>query len=80
MSKKTTHVMYDKDKGDWYVKDGGNSRASKRGFGTQKDAEDWGRSHSQKEGSELLTHRKDNNQIRKADSHGNDPCPPKDKK
>lgn len=40
--------MYDKGKGDWYVKDGGNSRASKRGFDTQKEAEDWGRSHSQK--------------------------------
>lgn len=77
MSKaKSTHVMYDKDKGDWYSKDSGNDRASRRG-GTQKEVADWSRQHSARIGSELSIHRKDDNTIRQKDSHGNDPYPPK---
>lgn len=69
---KSTHVMYDKDSGDWYSKDSGNERASRR-FDTQQQAADWATGHAKNVGSELNVHRKDNNQIRYKNSHGNDP-------
>lgn len=37
------------------------------------------RQKSKQESSELVIHRKDGT-IERKDSHGNDPCPPKDKK
>ncbi len=73
--KKQTHVTHDKDKGDWGSKDTGNQKASKR-FPTKKEAVDWARDHSRKEGNELVIHKKDGT-IGEKDSHGNDPYPPK---
>ena len=51
-------------------------RASKH-FDLKRDAMDWGREHSRKIGSEFVEHNKDG-RISRKDSHGNDPCPPRD--
>lgn len=77
MTRKTRHVVPSSD-GGWDSKKGGADRASKH-FETKKEAEDYSRKQSQKEGSELLIHGKDG-KIQRSDSHGNDPNPPKDKK
>ncbi|MEA1877659.1 MAG: DUF2188 domain-containing protein, partial [Bacteroidota bacterium] len=63
--------------GGWDVKKGNADRASKH-FDIKKDAVDWGRDVSRNQNSELLIHGKDG-KIQQADSHGGDPCPPKDK-
>ena len=44
-----------------------------------QEAIDWARNHSKIEGNELFIHNKDG-KIANRDSHGNDPCPPRDKK
>jgi hypothetical protein len=75
-TRKTRHVVPNHD--GWSSKKGGADRASKN-FDTKKEAEDWSRDVSKKEGSELVIHRKDGT-IERSDSHGNDPNPPKDKK
>lgn len=75
MPRKSHHVVPDAD-GGWNVKKGGGSRALKH-FDTKKDAEDWGRDVSINQGSEFIIHGKDG-KIQRSDSHGNDPCPPKD--
>lgn len=77
MTRKTRHVVPGSD-GGWDSKKGGADRASKH-FETKKEAEDYSRKQSQKEGSELLIHGKDG-KIQRSDSHGNDPNPPKDRK
>jgi len=77
MPRKTHHVVPDPD-GGWNVKKGGNQRASKH-FDTKKDAEGWGRNVSRNQKTEFVIHNKDG-KISQSDSHGNDPCPPRDKK
>jgi len=74
---KTHHVVPD-SKGGWNVKKGGSTRAS---IHTDKkaDAINIGREISRNQGTELKIHNKDG-KISRSDSHGNDPCPPKDKK
>ena len=74
MSRKTRHVVPNSE-GGWDSKKGGAERASKH-FDTKKAAENYSRSLSRKEGSELIIHNKDG-KISRADSHGNDPYPPK---
>ncbi|MCB2196984.1 MAG: DUF2188 domain-containing protein [Bacteroidetes bacterium] len=74
--RKTRHVVSNPD-GGWSSKKGGADRASKN-FETKKEAEKYSRDLSRKEGSELIIHGKDG-KIQRSDSHGNDPCPPKDK-
>ncbi|MFZ5451937.1 MAG: DUF2188 domain-containing protein [Thermodesulfobacteriota bacterium] len=76
MSRKTHHVVPDGD-GGWNVKRGGSSRASAN-FDRKQDAIDRGREISRNQGSELVIHNRDG-KISQCDSHGNDPCPPKDK-
>lgn len=78
MSRKTVHVIPNKDKGGWNVKKGGAERASVH-TETKVEAVKMARIISQKSGSELIVHGKDF-KIKSSDSHGNDPCPPKDKK
>lgn len=73
---KQTHVVPTDD--GWASKDTGNEKAS-RIFSTKQDAVDWARNHSRREGNELFIHNKDG-KISNRDSHGNDPCPPRDKK
>ncbi|MBU4445563.1 MAG: DUF2188 domain-containing protein [Candidatus Marinimicrobia bacterium] len=77
MPRKTHHVVPDPD-GGWNAKKGGNQRASKH-FDTKKDAEGWGRNVSRNQKTEFVIHNKDG-KISQSDSHGNDPCPPKDNK
>lgn len=75
MPRKTHHVVPDSG-GGWNVKRGGASRASKH-FDTKKEAERYGREVSRNQQSELVIHGKDG-KIQRSDSHGNDPCPPRD--
>lgn len=77
MPKKSVHVVPNSS-GGWSVKKSGAQRASVR---TDKkvDAVKMGRVISQRSGSELVIHGKDG-KIQRSDSHGNDPCPPRDKK
>ncbi len=77
MSQKTHHVQPN-GKGGWQVRAGGSDKASKN-FDRKKDAESFGRKVSKNQGSELVIHGKDG-KIQRKDSHGNDPCPPKDQK
>lgn len=56
----------------------GGERAS-RLFDTQQQAIDAGRQMATQGQGELLIHG-ENGRIRARDSHGNDPCPPKDAK
>jgi len=77
MARKSHHVVPSKD-GGWSVKKSGAERASKS-FEKKDDAVKYGRGVSKSAGSELYIHKKDGT-IQKKDSHGNDPCPPKDNK
>ena len=77
MSRKEHHVVSN-PKGGWDVKRDGADRASVH-TDTKQNAVDQGRRISQNQSSELIIHGKDG-KIQRADSHGNDPCPPKDKK
>lgn len=74
--RETRHIIPNAD-GGWDSKKGGAERASKH-FDTKQEAEKYSRELSKKEGSELIVHGKDG-KIQRSDSHGNDPCPPKDK-
>ena len=76
MPRKTHHVVPD-SRGGWNVKRGGASRASKH-FDTKKEAEEYGREVSRNQRTEFVIHGKDG-KIQRSDSHGNDPCPPRDK-
>lgn len=77
MPRKEHHVVPNQ-KGGWDVKKEGAKKSSVH-TDTKKDAVDKGRSISKNQGSEFIVHGKDG-KIQKSDSHGNDPCPPKDKK
>ncbi len=77
MSRNTHHVVPDPE-GGWNIKRGGAQRSSGH-FDTKQEAVDRARVISQNQGTELVIHRKDG-QISQSDSHGNDPCPPKDKR
>ena len=76
MTRLTHHVVHNPT-GGWDVKKGGASRSSKH-FDVKKDAVDYGRQVSINQNSEFLIHGL-NGKIQQSDSHGNDPCPPKDK-
>jgi hypothetical protein len=77
MSRKERHVVPNPG-GGWDSKRENAERASKH-FEKKEDAMGWSREKSKTERSELIPHRKDGT-IQNPDSHGNDPCPPKDKK
>ena len=77
MARITHHVVPNSDRGGWDVKRGGSKR-SLRHFDTKKDAVNTARRISQNQSSELVIHNKDG-KISQSDSHGNDPCPPRDK-
>lgn len=77
MTRKSHHVTPGKS-GGWNVKKGGGEKAIKH-FETKKEAVDYGRGVSKNQQSELVIHGK-GGQIQRSDSHGSDPCPPKDKK
>jgi hypothetical protein len=77
MTRKTHHVVPNADNG-WDVKKGGGEKAIKH-FDKKQDAVEFGRGVSKNQSSELVIHRQDGT-IQNADSHGGDPCPPKDKR
>jgi uncharacterized protein YdaT len=75
---KSTHVVPNKEKGGWDIKQSGAERSSGH-FDTKQDATDRTREISKNQKTELTIHNKDG-KIAKKDSHGNDPFPPRDKK
>jgi uncharacterized protein YdaT len=75
MSKKSTHVVPNKEKGGWDIKQSGGERSSGH-FDTKKEAEARGREISKNKNTEFVIHNKDS-KISRKDSHGNDPYPPK---
>lgn len=77
MSRKTHHVVPSPD-GGWNVKSGGGKRSSGH-FDTKQDAIERAREISRNQKTELVIHKQDG-KIARSDSHGHDPCPPKDKK
>jgi len=77
MARPTHHVVPDPD-GGWDVKRGGGQRSSGH-FDTKQDAIDRAREISRNQDTELIIHNRDG-KISGSDSHGNDPCPPRDKR
>lgn len=73
-----THHIVPHSGGGWDVKKGGAERTSKH-FDQKNEAIDWGRQVSTNQDTELIIHGKDG-VIQRSDSHGHDPCPPRDKK
>lgn len=63
--------------GEWAVKRDGDTKAS-RIFTTKAEAEKFARVTSRNQGTELQIHGRDG-RIQRSDSHGNAPCPPRDK-
>jgi uncharacterized protein YdaT len=76
MSRQEHHVVPNPD-GGWDVKRDNAHRASIH-TPTKQDAVDRGREISRNQGTEFVIHGKDG-KIQQSDSHGHDPCPPKDK-
>lgn len=76
MPKKSVHVV-PRDNG-WAVRRSGADRDSSH-HPTQADAINSGRGTAQRERTELVIHDR-RGRIRDADSFGNDPNPPRDKK
>ena len=76
MARQTHHIV-PAPNGGWNVKRGGSSRVSGH-YETKKEAIDAGRIISRNQKTELVIHGQ-NGRIQSADSHGPDPCPPKDK-
>ena len=76
MPRKEHHVVSNSD-GGWDVKREHAQRSSGH-YDTKAEAEAAGRRMSINGGTELVIHG-ENGRIQRSDSHGNDPCPPKDK-
>lgn len=76
MARKTHHVVPSSN-GGWDVKRGGASRASVH-TDTKAEALKAGREISRHQRTEFVIHGTDG-KIQRSDSHGGDPCPPKDK-
>lgn len=72
------HHVVPNPNGGWDVKRDNSKRASIH-TDTKQEAIDRGREISRNQGTEFVIHNKDM-KISNSDSHGNDPCPPKDKK
>lgn len=78
MSREEHHVVYNSERGGWDVIRNGAERASGH-YETKQQAMDAGRIMSRNQNTELIMHLKDG-RIQNPDSHGNDPCPPRDKR
>lgn len=72
------HHIVPNENGGWDVKRNGADRASVH-TDTKQEAIDKGRVISRNQATELVIHNKDG-KISNSDSHGNDPCPPRDRK
>ena len=71
------HVVHNPN-GGWDVKRD-HAQHSSVHLKTKQQAIDAGRKISRNQGTELTIHNMDG-KISNSDSHGNDPCPPKDRK
>lgn len=76
--KRKEHHVVPSPKGGWDVKRNGAERVSIH-TDTKQNAIDRGRVVSRNQGTEFVIHNRDG-KISNSDSHGNDPCPPRDKK
>jgi uncharacterized protein YdaT len=76
MARKTHHVVPSLG-GGWNIKKGGSKRASDP-LHRKTDAIERAREISRNHNTELVIHNRDG-KISRADSHGNDRCPPKDR-
>lgn len=76
MANKSTHVVHN-PKGGWDIKQSNAQRASEH-HAKKEEAVKRAREISKNQKTELVIHNMDG-KIEKKDSHGNDPCPPKDK-
>lgn len=79
MSNKRTsyHITHNRTDNSWHVQKAGGQRSSGN-FDTQSKAIEAARGFVQNvERSQIVIHRKDNNQIRTEFTYGNDPFPPK---
>jgi hypothetical protein len=76
MSSKRIHVVPKGD--DWATRREGASRVGST-HATQGEAIEAARARAIREGGEVVIHRPDG-RIRDADSYGNDPSPPRDRK
>ena len=74
MARSAHHVVHNPN-GGWDVKRSGAQRSSGH-FATKEQAVNAGRQISRNQGTEFVIHGM-NGRIQSADSHGNDPCPPK---
>ncbi len=72
------HHVVSNPNGGWDVKRSGADRASVHAD-TKKDAINRGREISRNQNTELVIHNMDG-KISNSDSHGNDPCPPRDRR
>ncbi len=72
------HHVVPNPNGGWDVKRNNAQRASVHAE-TKAEAVKAGREISRNQGTEFIIHGKDG-RIQNPDSHGNDPCPPRDKK
>ncbi len=72
------HHVVPKPSGGWDVKRNGAQRASAHA-GTKEEAIHIGRAISRNQGTEFIVHNKDG-RIANPDSHGHDPCPPRDRR
>jgi len=77
MAPRKTHHIVPNPEGGWDLKKGGGIKSIKH-FDRKDEAITFTRKISQNQDSELVIHGKDG-KIQQSDSHGNDPCPPKDK-
>lgn len=77
MGKKEHHVVPN-PAGGWDVERNGAKKPSHH-FNTKQAAIDKARDISRNQGTELVIHGLDG-KIQQKDSHGNDPCPPKDQR
>lgn len=77
MPRKEHHIVPNPD-GGWDLKRE-NAKRSSGHYDTKQEAMEAGRRMSINQGTELIPHRKDGT-IQNPNSHGNDPCPPRDKK
>lgn len=70
------HASYDREKEQWRVKREGGERADSY-HDTAESAWDRARELAEKSKGEAIKHRKDNNQIHKRNTFGEDPFPPR---
>lgn len=75
-SKKNFHTSYDRERGQWKVQRAGGKKADSY-HGTAESAWERTRDLAEKSKGEAIKHRKDNGQIHKRNTFGDDPFPPR---